>query len=873
MKKTIVALCFLLITKLQIFPLIEETASFSDFLSWQADSCAYDNWISHVSEGIAREGVNTYAPYDVQTTGFGDFLLPLPEDLDNWELVIESFLEENYENTQTLIDTFGFPYQVVQFSNLDTGQTYYLLRETLNPTYYDDNETPEHYDDELGSFDNGWGLYVYNPSATQPVIITVPHPNDDFITPAMAYQCFKDWDAMFFLINGAGREVKWTEQGTYTNSKSLSDPSRNEDHPFQSAYRMFCDRIRNDFSRREFSAQIHSYDWDRHEGHANCQVSAGAGRNCPNLPIRDLSDLKIDLINYSQHLMIPENMIGDNVDVYLNDYYAVYYNIYDFYFADEDTTYSVNNDVDLPGYGQNKQMEYTFSGWNSYDVFEPFFHFEMDELPNSYEITEEKYKWFYAYDEISGTFEMEHLFDRTHQYYSYWISAMTQVLPEVIELDDESIPATPENFTIEEQFFDSIELSWERISSFDFETYEILYATEPIGGGNYEIFSRSDNDLLASQLEEGILIDNLELAQEYYFKIRSKDYNDNYSSLSDEIVGMTGPAIISDLLAIGKDASSTVKWTADIQIDNQGFNVYRKNGPDPYTLIDSWETNPELLGSTLPDVDYEFQDDNLENGNYYYYKISAVNIEDEEFMFPDQTSCCPRPIFYLITSNLNETIKDSAAFSANYFASDNYDLYYDLVKTDSTTSDYIFSAFYEENWEIRECYLFQETHRYFNPDYYYKNWHYRVRTDQFNDSIEIYISDNFISREENLYLENLESGSFTNLLFSNLIFSTETEDYLDFILYWGDWEPVLDTPENVTISIENNNVHLSWESVPEATSYRVYSSPDPYEDFELDHTGSYLGTNWTAPLTESTRFYYVTAVNELREKSKIKLKK
>ena len=873
MKKIIIVLSFLLVFNLQIFPIIEETASFSDFLFWQADSCEYDNWISHLTEGIAREGWNTYAPYDVQTTGFGSFRLPESEQLDDWETVIGSFLIEDYENAQTLIDTFLFPYKVIEFDNTENGLTYYLLRENLNMIYYDDNETPQHEDDEHGSFDYGWGLYVYNPMATQPVIITVPHPNDDFIAPVMAYECFKDWDAVFFLINGAGREVKWTEEGNYTNSKSLSDPSRNEDHPFQVGYEMFCDQIRNDFGRREFSAQIHSYDWDRHEGHANCQVSAGSGQTCPNLPIRDLSVQKIDLINYSEHLIIPANTIGNNESVYLNDYYAVYYSIYDFIFTDGHNSYEVNNDVDLPGYGQNKQMQYTLSGWNSYDVFEPFFHFEMDELPNSYEITEENYKLFYAYDSLSATFDMQHLFDQTQQYYSYWIDAMTQLLPEVFELDDELIPRTPVNFAVQEQFFDAIELSWNRISSFDFETYEILYGIEPIGQGNFEIFSRTDNILLASQVEEEILIDNLELNQEYYFKIRAKDYNDNYSELSEEITGITGPAIISNLLAVGEDASSILMWTADIQIDNQGFNVYRKTGLEPYTQIDSWETNPDLTGSTLPDVEYEFHDQNLINGDYYFYKISAVNIQDNEYMFPDQRSCSPQPVFWLITSNLNETIKDSAAFSANYFASDNYDQYYDLVKIDSTESEYIFSAFYEENWESRECYLFKETHRSFNPENYYKTWQYRVRTDQYNEPIEIYVSANFFSRTENLYLENMESGLFTNLAESNLTFTTETADYKDFTLYWGDWQPSLNIPENVTISIENNNIHLSWESVSHATGYKVYSAAEPDEVFEEDHSGYFEETNWYAPLEEVKKFYYVMATNESRNKCKTELVK
>lgn len=857
MKKIIIVLSFLLVFNLQIFPIIEETASFSDFLFWQADSCEYDNWISHLTEGIAREGWNTYAPYDVQTTGFGSFRLPESEQLDDWETVIGSFLIEDYENAQTLIDTFLFPYKVIEFDNTENGLTYYLLRENLNMAYYDDNETPQHEDDEHGSFDYGWGLYVYNPMATQPVIITVPHPTDDFIAPVIAYECFKDWDAMFLLINGAGREVVWTEAGSYNNSKSLSDPSRNENHPFHVAYKLFCDKIRNDFGHREFSAQIHSYDWDRHAGYANCQVSAGGGQTCPNLPIRDLSDLKIDLINFSDHHIIPENTIGNNSDVFLNDFYAVYYNIYDFTFSDEDTTLTVNNSVDLPGYGQNKQMQYTFSGWNSYDVFEPFFHLEMDELPNSYEITEENYNWFYAFNEITEIFDMEHLFDLTKQYYSFWINSLTEVLPYVFELDDYQVPETPENFSIENLVQLEITVSWDGISSFDFYTYEIFYGIQPIDEGNYNVYSRIDDDLLASPLADEITFEDLEINRKYYFKIRAQDYNNNFSGLSDEISATTGPVIVSDLYVVGLDESATLGWIAVEQNENNGFIVYRRYGLDNFIMIDSWETNPALAGSTHPNIEYEFEDHDLENGEYYTYRIACENIWGSEYSFVEQVVCSPRPIYWLVSSNMDRTIKDSVAFSTNLFANDNFDPYYDIPRTDSTTFDYIFSAFYEEEW--REMFLVKETHRFYNLQTSYKTWNYSLKTDQYYEPIEIYVSPNYFNRNEHLFLEDPDAETIVDLADSSFVFLTDSSEFTDFMLYWGNWLPTLDTPDNLLIFIENGIVHLSWAPVLNADFYNVYSSPDPYLVFEMDNSGTFAGTSWQAPVPDEIRFYYITA--------------
>ena len=44
------------------------------------------------------------------------------------------------------------------------------------------------------------------------------------LPPYVAMDLFIKTDALGFMINGAGREVKWNQEGTYSNSKSISDP-------------------------------------------------------------------------------------------------------------------------------------------------------------------------------------------------------------------------------------------------------------------------------------------------------------------------------------------------------------------------------------------------------------------------------------------------------------------------------------------------------------------------------------------------------------------------------------------------------------------------------------------------------------------------
>ncbi len=58
-----------------------ENASLEQFLIGTEEACEYDNWVSHIAEGIASNNYNLYAPFDRQTNGFGDFRVPTTEEL------------------------------------------------------------------------------------------------------------------------------------------------------------------------------------------------------------------------------------------------------------------------------------------------------------------------------------------------------------------------------------------------------------------------------------------------------------------------------------------------------------------------------------------------------------------------------------------------------------------------------------------------------------------------------------------------------------------------------------------------------------------------------------------------------------------------
>ena len=52
-----------------------ESGVLSGFVGGQSPGTSYENWVSHVTEGIASEGFNDYGPdwLDIQTNGFGSY--------------------------------------------------------------------------------------------------------------------------------------------------------------------------------------------------------------------------------------------------------------------------------------------------------------------------------------------------------------------------------------------------------------------------------------------------------------------------------------------------------------------------------------------------------------------------------------------------------------------------------------------------------------------------------------------------------------------------------------------------------------------------------------------------------------------------------
>ena len=821
MKKALLLIGIMFIL-LHLSAYLTETASLESFMFGSEENCDYDNWVSHIAEGIAVQNYNLYAPYDRQTNGFGDYKTPTSSELNQWGNIVDLFLVGMLQEAQDAVDLAGFPYQVVEFHDTDTGRIYYMLREIPDWDYYDDNGTPnDTYDDEIGAFDYGWGLYIYNPQAQRPIIITVPHPNDDFPTPIMGYETLTVWDAPFLLISGAGREVRWTNIGSYTNAKSLSDPTRVEAHPFNVAYQKFANKIRADHGRREFSFQLHSYDWNRHIGMTDNQISAGYNKNSPNLPIRDLSSMKRDLINMGDHLMIPANTIGIHDDVYLNDYYSVNYSLFDFTFSDGEVEYPVNDAITLPGYSLNRQMIYTLSGWNDYDAIDPFFHIEMDELPNAYDETENNYKWFYGWNEDLAKWDYDNTYTNLRQYYARWVHDLDELYDDFFAMDDGMDPTVPDNLTVINSSMYYVKLGWDMSDSYDFDSYEILYATEPIGEDNYQIFDRSNSAILASLACTSVNVTGLNSNYNYYFKIRARDKNGNYSDPSYEVTTVPAPANITTFTAHGMTNSVRLYWTVGTSSNLQGFNVYRKPLGGEWEMIDSFQDNPSLISGSNS---YEYWDLELQNHDHYVYRISMLNNNDYEFVHNEPNLAVAELVHELQLSNASGTRTDTIEFGKNAYASDGQDQYWDVSKS-NPTNNYVWLAFWQQYWGQYGTHLAREIKADYPLASDVKTWTLRVRSDQLN--VPLFLSaPTAESRSEKLYIYDAGNGNWHDLQNGPYEFTVSNTSVRTMTLHWGNVQPraTHSFMEN-QIFQGGNTINFSWSNI---------------NPFLIDHTNLYV---------------------------------
>ena len=530
--------------------IIEETGSLKEFLAGTQEGIAYDNFISHISEGIADPGYNDYGPawHDNQTNGFGGYTV-IPQassTLNVWSEIMGHFIKEEYSEIDAiLMDSLEtFRYDLVMFQDSVLTRTYYMLRERLDTSFVDNNETGPPDDDVVGSFQNGWGLYILNPSAqNMNMVVQVPHPCDDFLSSYIGMEIFLQCDAFAYQIAGAGREVRWTQEGDYSNDRSLSDPSRNENSLFHLFHKAVTDSLENNPPHSPVVLQVHSFDNESHDNILRSIVlSGGYDAGNANKPIRDLTDNKLDLIHFTDEYPIQEGMYGDHPEVHITYYYQVHYNG-SFHFEGDSGSYSIPHTYELLGTNTNRQLLDLHIGYNHGGVYEPFVHIELDEKPLIFDAIDLSMEELLFQGMLPVTWRN---YENFLSYYQPFVDAVHGYFDSWTEIPDTTAPLEVESLNLSNTSSYYIDLTWQNVEDTNFKSYRIYYDTtsqmsDPL------VWSLDQDWNLVNMFHSDTRITDLVPETNYYFQIESEDHFFNVSEISETIMAMTiDPFVINN---------------------------------------------------------------------------------------------------------------------------------------------------------------------------------------------------------------------------------------------------------------------------------------------------------------------------------------
>ncbi|GBE30042.1 fibronectin type III domain protein [bacterium BMS3Bbin04] len=566
---------------------------------------------------------------DPQTNGFGNFELISDADAPGykviWQQVFSYLWDDSPAEAQTLLDISGFPFEVVYFTDTETGTTFRMLRELLNEAYVDTGFYAGPEDDVVGSFDKGWGLFIINPDASIPwAQIQVTHINDDFIAVPMVTDIFLRGDLGALAFHGTGREVQWQEGEDYNNGRSLSDPSRNGKLPFQWFTEFFVDQVRSE-GQRDITIQIHSYDSESHEAEATVQISGGSTDGYPNRPARDISGLGYDWVNFAPTVVVPADYsLFGQAEVLVQNMFAVWRGYGLTHLA---SGVDISTHVELSGYGNSPQMATASQGYNRYEAFDRWLHVEFDELPNPIEAA--------GYSELvffNGTIPpTESNWDALLRYYEAASDALIAYLDDVENPADIDPPTTPAGLDVFYAADDFVELTWNE-SSLDpnFATYEVYYDTSETIGLEDSVWTFENEGNLVGQNIQFSHLSGLEFGLDYGFRLRGVDRFGNAGEFSDRTVraftqeGSNYPRPFSLLTPLDGDTcillDTTFIWESTTDEDLYDVPHY-----------DFWlDTLSDFSTAWMPEdadslADTTFAVSNLKNRKTYYWTVRATD--------------------------------------------------------------------------------------------------------------------------------------------------------------------------------------------------------------------------------------------------------
>jgi hypothetical protein len=105
------------------------------------------------------------------------------------------------------------------------------------------------------------------------------------------------------------------------------------------------------------------------------------------------------------------------------------------------------------------------------------------------------------------------------------------------------------------------------------------------------------------------------------------------------------------------------------------------------------------------------------------------------------------------------------------------------------------------------------------------------------------------------YTFTFHKDNYADIIKSNVTVSEDFVTELNICL-----KPEFINSQNIDIFIESNFVHLQWEDEADY-DYEIYSSINPYTDFELNTSGEFIGnSHWKEALSENKKFFMIKRI-------------
>ena len=454
--------------------------------------------------------------------------------LTYWENIFTNFILEDTTLVNSLLEDSleSFFYELVIFQDTTYGRTFHMLREQLDSSFIDYNSPDTEDDDVVGSFRNGWGLYIINPEATrEQILIQVPHPCDDFIAPYFALNIYLETNAFGFMIAGSGREVVWNEVGNYSNSKSISDPSRYPHTVFQKFQEAVTDPLIGGNPHWPLVFAIHSFDNLTHLDRNSIIIAAGGQKAFTTKPIRDITNDHLDIINFTAEHPINVNQFGSHGPLHITEYYEVFYDDHCLY-DNGDEEFAITLATELKGPSNGVQMVSLQDQFNNYSVYEPWIHVELDEKPMLFDSLGLSNNQVYSEGIYPVGFQN---FSIINEYYEPFISALNLYLDHWENVPDNIAPNQIESLTAYNvDNSNQVQLFWSPVFDTNFKTFQIE-ADIDTSFSNAIIFDLTDYSNLQYMRKNEQLLEGLDNTDEWWLRIRAIDYFENAGTWSEVV--------------------------------------------------------------------------------------------------------------------------------------------------------------------------------------------------------------------------------------------------------------------------------------------------------------------------------------------------